>query len=696
MLFQMKCAILALPRDSCLFFSVPCNADSAPDKGDNTKVMADNSNRRNTGSGSRNSRGRAGSTGSQRSSGSGSSYQTSAYMRRKKRRDRERRNRFLVGTTAVLLVAILAVFAVRSVLRNHGIGDPGTSAAAVQEETTTVPSTELKTAVTINDIDITGMSRSEAKAAILAKYRWNLKAQLENPDEGEEPVVLSDLLNLRLERILSEIYDSGRSPKTSYQLDAEGLDGEIGAEAAELAKKWDRKPVNGAVSGFDKETNTFSYSDSKDGRTINQEKLAADIRTAMKEADYDGTVTVSAEIVKPELSAAEAKEKYKVIGTYTTKATANADRNNNLKLACAAVDGKILQVGEEFSFNLTTGNRTEARGYKPAGAYQNGMVVQEPGGGVCQVSSTLYNAVIRAGITPTERHAHTFEPSYVTPGEDATVSYDGYAGPDMKFVNTTNSAIAIRASFYDRTVTVSIIGIPVLDEGVTISLKSSKTEEFDNGGVEYVEDQTLQPGVENVVSGGSMGSRWVTNIVTKKDGEVISDVFFHNSTYKGHSKTIARNTSGVVIPAAGSEVLTIVENTETAAEQAGDTGTEGTVQAIHIGPGETVMAPVTQAPATASPAPGPGHAITEASTTAASPAPTAAAPAPAAAEPAPTAAAPAPAHNEPGTTAGNVVTPAPSATEAAPAVSGPGAVVSETPAAAPGGGSETVAPFPGG
>ena len=297
--------------------------------------MADNSNRRNTGSGSRNSRGRAGSTGSQRSSGSGSSYQTSAYMRRKKRRDRERRNRFLVGTTAVLLVAILAVFAVRSVLRNHGIGDPGTSAAAVQEETTTVPSTELKTAVTINDIDITGMSRAEAKAAILAKYRWNLKAQLENPDEGEEPVILSDLLNLRLERILSEIYDSGRSPKTSYQLDAEGLDGEIGAEVAELAKKWDRKPVNGAVSGFDKETNTFSYSDSKDGRSINQEKLAADIRTAMKEADYDGTVTVSAEIVKPELSAAEAKEKYKVIGTYTTKATANADRNNNLNLACS-------------------------------------------------------------------------------------------------------------------------------------------------------------------------------------------------------------------------------------------------------------------------------------------------------------------------------------------------------------------------
>ena len=71
--------------------------------------------------------------------------------------------------------------------------------------------------------------------------------------------------------------------------------------------------------------------------------------------------------------------------------------------------------------------------------------------------------------------------------------------------------------------------------------------------MEYVEDQTLQPGVENVVSGGSMGSRWVTNIVTKKDGEVISDVFFHNSTYKGHSKTIARNTGTSVTSTTGAD-----------------------------------------------------------------------------------------------------------------------------------------------
>ena len=216
------------------------------------------------------------------------------------------------------------------------------------------------------------------------------------------------------------------------------------------------------------------------------------------------------------------------------------------------------------------------RGYKPAGAYLNGKVVLEPGGGVCQVSTTMYNTVVKAGLTPTERHAHTFAPTYVTPGEDAAVSYDGYDGPDMKFVNTTKYSMAVRAKFDPKakTVTVSLVGIPVLEDGVTISMVSKKLEEMDNGGVEYVEDTTLKPGVEKKIADGSIGSRWVTNIVTKKNGEVTSDEFFHNSSYKGHSKKIARNTSGVVTATQAANAMTITENTETAAGQATVSPTE--------------------------------------------------------------------------------------------------------------------------
>ena len=158
------------------------------------------------------------------------------------------------------------------------------------------------------------------------------------------------------------------------------------------------------------------------------------------------------------------------------------DRNENIRLACAAINGTILQPGEEFSFNKMTGNRTTEKGYKPAGAYSNGVVVQEPGGGVCQVSSTLYNAVVFAGLKTTERHAHTYEPSYVTPGEDAMVSYDGYAGPDLRFVNNSKTAVGIKAAYSNQTLTVSIYGNPILEDGVTVSMHSEKIKELDRAG----------------------------------------------------------------------------------------------------------------------------------------------------------------------------------------------------------------------
>ena len=239
---------------------------------------------------------------------------------------------------------------------------------------------------------------------------------------------------------------------------------------------------------------------------------------------------------------------YQVIGTMTTKTTSNKDRNTNIQIAASALDGLIVQPGEEFSFNQTTGNRTTEKGYKPAGAYVNGVLVEEPGGGVCQVSSTLYNAVVFSGLKTTERHAHSYEPSYITPGEDAMVSYDGYAGPDMKFVNNSKDAVAIRAKFADQKLTISIVGIPILEENERWYMKSEKVAELDPPEPNYEENQTLEPGVEKVVKQPVNGSRWVTNLVKEKDGKVVSDELFHKSTYKGKAATIQRNISGVVVP----------------------------------------------------------------------------------------------------------------------------------------------------
>ena len=528
----------------------------------------------------------------------------SHYYRQRQRRLRDRQRRAIIGAAGAVLVVSLSIFGISRIVQ-AGKRDKGSTAVASTES-----NEKLKGSCKINDVDISGMTKEAARKAVLEKYKWNLRVSENAAAETETgssatdgstvdqtmsaeketssaaktsttkdsaDYAVADLLKGKLEKVLTEIYDEGdKKEDHNYLLDAESMDAEIASEVQNIAKKWNRSAKSSELKSFDKTTNTFSYSDSTDGRKVDETAMADAIKAAMNNQNYEAVLPLKAEITAPELTTADAKDKYKVIATFTTTATDNADRNNNLKLACEALDGKILKVGDEFSFNQTTGNRTLERGYKPAGAYQMGKVVLEPGGGVCQVSTTLYNTVVKAGIMPTERHAHTFAPPYVTPGEDAAGSYDGSAGPDMKFINTTKYAMAIRAKFDPKakTVTVSLVGIPILDDGVTISMVSKKLEEMDNGGVEYVEDTTLKPGVEKKIADGTIGSRWVTNIVTKKNGEVTSDEFFHNSSYKGHSKKIARNTSGKVTATQAANAMTITENTETAAGQATASPTE--------------------------------------------------------------------------------------------------------------------------
>lgn len=458
----------------------------------------------------------------------------SSYQRRGKKRKRGPQ----YDITKVLLGIILAVVAVISVMAVvKFIGSHKAKAAEVNSST--VSETELKKDVKVDDVSITGMSREEAREAILKKYPWGMTVTYNN-DEYK----VKNLLDSKIEALLEEIYTG--EPKESYTLDTDGMEEDINSEVKAVAEKWDVAAENGSISGFDKNTGEFVYSGEQNGVVIDQDKLSADIAAQLKAKNFQASVPATGKEVAPKITEAQAKEMYKVIGTYTTTTTTNSARNKNIELASAALNGLILKPGEEFSFNKTTGERSSAKGYRPAGAYLNGELVEEPGGGVCQVSSTLYNAVVFAGLTTTERHAHSYEPSYVTPGEDAMVSF---GGPDMKFVNNSSSAIAIRTSFSNQKLKISIVGIPILEDGVTLSMTSKKTSELDAPAPVYEEDQTLQTGEEKIVKAETKGSRWVTNLVTKKDGVVVSDEFFHNSTYRGKAATIKRNTSGVVIPA---------------------------------------------------------------------------------------------------------------------------------------------------
>ena len=512
----------------------------------------------------------------QTSSGRVSASRSTSSYRSPRRRRRDPNYGVIAIVGVILMIVIVSVV--------YGMQSSGRH-KPIQQETETetvteVPETELEKEVSVDGISITGMSREEARQTLIDHYPWAMKAQYQ-----DDTYEITNLMTVKIDGLLDEIYSS--EPKNIYTLDASGLDTAVDQEIESMKARWNKAAKNGSISSYDASSDSFTFAGEQTGIAINEEQLKSDIQSALSAKQFDKVITVSASEVQPEYSTAAAKQKYKTIGTYTTNTTSNSKRNTNIRLAAEALNGTIVGPGQEVSFNDTVGQRTEAKGYQGAAAYNNGEVVQEIGGGVCQVSTTLYNAALKAGMKISMRRSHTFEPSYVTPGMDATVSW---GGPDFRFINTSSSAIGIKASYSNQTVTVSIYGVPVLEDGVTYSLEATKTETFDLPEPHYEEDQTLQPGQEVVKSKGTQGSRWQVKLVVKKDGQVISNEVDHTATYKGHNPVIRRNTSGVVI---GGETESAAESTsQTTETTAAAETTEG-----EVGPG---VAPATApaAPAT--------------------------------------------------------------------------------------------------
>ncbi|MDO4324524.1 MAG: VanW family protein [bacterium] len=470
-------------------------------------------------------------------SGRSSSHSSRTYSSKNKRRRRRNTDMFpfIVGGGALLILILVVALLAKGCGNGTGASVVGTEAETSSSE----PETEMEKDITVAGISINGMTLSEAEEAVLESLDWNMKVTY----NGEE-LALDNLMAAPVNTLLSSIYD-GTADKNQSTFTLEEPDVTEGAEAAAkaAAQQWNVKAENAGIGEYNVSTSRFSFVGGKNGVAIEEEKLVSAIQEAVKAGNYQAVIEASAVETSPEVSIEQAKEMYTTIGTYTTKTTSNKDRNTNISLAAAAINGKILKPGETFSMNAATGERTYEKGYRPAGAYVNGELVLEPGGGVCQVSSTLYNAVVFAGLTTTERYAHSYEPSYVTPGEDAMISYPGL---DMKFVNNTEYAVGLKALFSNQTLTVSIVGVSNLEDGVKISMESEKVSTIDPPEPNYVEDTTLEPGKEVVVTKAQSGSKWVTYKVIKKNGEVVSRDVFHNSTYKGKAATIKRNTSGTV------------------------------------------------------------------------------------------------------------------------------------------------------
>lgn len=334
----------------------------------------------------------------------------------------------------------------------------------------------------------------------------------------------------------SESVDDSEN-KSIYIMTLEGVPELIDDLVQDADDMWYVEAKGGSIERYDAENDKFIMEGSSDGCAVLKDKLKDDLTDAFNKGTYKCTIPVSTEVLPAE--SAVKNGDYKIIAVYVTKTTSNSVRNKNIQLACETLNGTIVRPGEEFSYNQTIGQRTEERGFGTAAAYANGEVVQEVGGGVCQLSSTLYNAITEAGLKTTYRSPHTFKPTYVTPGQDATVSW---GGPDYRFANIvalpdisydTTYAIGIKSRYSDQTVTVEIYGRPVLKPGYTITMESEMTGETDVPRI-LITPEMAEAGKEPTT--GDKGSHWKTYLLIQKDGTMVSRDVYHNTSYNGHTE----------------------------------------------------------------------------------------------------------------------------------------------------------------
>lgn len=443
------------------------------------------------------------------------------------RKKRVQRERLIVGGAAVAVVAV--VFAAAHMMSGKK------SSNAEPESSVVIETTFVSEDIRVNGISLTGMTRAEAKEAIAKEYPWKVTVTYNG-----ETLEADNILDAELDEFLNGICTAKEAGDYTFSVtDSERLREHAKAAAEKIAAVWDVKAKSSSIYDYDAANDKFLFTEGTTGIAVDQDKLASDLADAAVNGSYDAVITAEVNTVQPKYSEAEARERYEKLASFTTETTANEKRNTNVRLAAEAINGTIVQPGEEFSFNKIVGPRTAEKGYQEAAAYNSGEVVQELGGGVCQVSSTLYQVAFRAGMNITYRRSHTFEPNYVTPGQDAAISWDY---PDFRFVNTSEVAIGIRASYSNRKTTVAIYGAPVLEDGITWSLESEKVEELDPPDPTYEEDPTLEPGKEVVKKAGTKGSRWITYKIVKKNGEVVERIEDHSKVYKGHAAVIRRNT----------------------------------------------------------------------------------------------------------------------------------------------------------
>lgn len=330
----------------------------------------------------------------------------------------------------------------------------------------------------------------------------------------------------RTEYSLTVIADGSRYVFAYPEIDF-GPDGLYLKGAAEAARRIAAdlrvRPVDAAVRFVPSSPQPFTITDGRDGKEIDTAALEAEMRAAI--ARGDATLAVNSAVAKPDVTAQNLRECTFVRARFWTDyESSSEERKHNISLAAAALSGAVVEPGGEFSFNLQVGKRTRERGYEEAKVIYEGKYTQGVGGGVCQVSTTLYNAALLAGLNVVERHPHSLAVPYVEPSFDAMVS-DGNA--DLRFINATGGRVYLAAAADGKRLTITVYG---RTPAFTVK-RVSKTLKTSDPGYRTVYDETVDEDTVTLPSKPSLVSTATVEFYV--DGKLINTLPLSRDSYGG-------------------------------------------------------------------------------------------------------------------------------------------------------------------
>lgn len=349
--------------------------------------------------------------------------------------------------------------------------------------------TKIESGIYVNDINLSGMTMEEARQKITSYVEsfGDSQITLHAVDEGTITATAAELgLRWGNEEILEEAVSFGRDgdilqcykelkdleyQNKVYNISFDFDKNKIRSLIGENSEQYNQEAVNASLT---KTETGFQVTEGQPGIVVDTAASADAVYDYLlsdwngDSCDIDLVVTVD----EPAGTAEELAKVKDVLGTFTTSySSSGGSRSANVANGCNLINGITLYPGEEFSCYEAVAPFSEANGYYMAGSYLNGQVVDSLGGGICQVSTTLYNAVLLSELEVTERYNHSMIVTYVDPSADAAIAES--SGKDFKFKNNTEGPIYIEGvTTPDKKITFTIYGAETRDPGREVSYES--------------------------------------------------------------------------------------------------------------------------------------------------------------------------------------------------------------------------------